>query len=419
MSRCSISLIGSLAALLGATLATQALAQGARPGDVTTSMSITGLNQFDADLDRGGAFHWGGVLVGASVTRQFTPEFAAGINLRYDYQDWKFDNPVAFGGIAPCRLCSLSADRSPLMSRHSVYSITGLAALIAAVLTPPALAQGAKPGEVTTSVSIAGLNQFDTDLDRGGAFHWGGFQVGANVTRQFTPEFAAGFSLRYDYQDWKWDNPVALGGRVPWSKLNTPVVGLNFSYAIAPDWRLGFNPSVEWSGESGANAGDSVGYGAVLSATRIYSPDLVLGVGAGVFRQIDETKVFPFLVVNWKITDRLRLGNPLQAGPAGGAGLELAYTLSGGWEVGGGGSYRTYRFRLKDDGPVPGGIGENRFIPVFARLSYTLDAATRADFYAAAFVNGKLSVTRADGSDLYSDDYKTAPAIGLTLSHRF
>jgi hypothetical protein len=305
------------------------------------------------------------------------------------------------------------------MSRCSISLIGGLAALLGATLATQALAQGARPGDVTTSMSITGLNQFDADLDRGGAFHWGGVQVGASVTRQFTPAFAAGLSLRYDYQDWKWDNPAAFGGSAPWSKLNTPVVGLNLSYAIAPDWRLGFNPSVEWSGESGANAGDSLSYGAVLSATRIFSPDLVLGVGAGVFRQIDETKVFPFLVINWKITDRLRLGNPLQAGPAGGAGLELAYALSDRWEVGGGGSYRSYRFRLKDDGPVPGGIGENKFVPVFARLSYIFAPGTRADFYAAAFVNGKLTVTGADGSDLYSDEYKTAPAIGLTLSHRF
>jgi hypothetical protein len=286
-------------------------------------------------------------------------------------------------------------------------------------LATPALAQDVKPGDVTTSLSITGLNQFDTDLDRGGEFHWGGVQVGANVTRQFTSEFAAGLSLRYDYQDWKFDHPAAFGGVAPWSKLSTPVIGLNLSYAIAPDWRLGFNPAVEWSGESGADAGDSVSYGAVLSATRIFSPDLVLGLGAGVFRQIDQTKVFPFLVVNWKITDRLRLGNPLQAGPAGGAGLELAYALAERWELSGGGSYRSYRFRLKDDGPVPNGIGENRFIPVFGRLSYTFDRATRADLYAAAFVSGKLRVTRADGGDLYSDDYKTAPAIGLTLSHRF
>jgi hypothetical protein len=129
--------------------------------------------------------------------------------------------------------------------------------------------------------------------------------------------------------------------------------------------------------------------------------------------------VFPFLVINWRITERLRLGNPLQAGPAGGAGLELAYAFSERWEVGGGGSYRSYRFRLKNDGPVPNGIGENRFIPVFARLTHKFDRATRVDLYAAAFVDGELTVSRANGNDLYRDDYKTAPAIGLALSHRF
>lgn len=297
--------------------------------------------------------------------------------------------------------------------------VAGFALAMVSGLATPVFAQGAQPGEVTGSAAITGLNQFDTDLDAGGAFHWGGVLVSANVSRQFTRDFSAGLSFRYDYQDWKWDNAASFGARAPWSKLSIPGVGLNLSYAIAPDWRLGFSPTVEWTGESGANASDSLSYGAVVSATRVFSPDLVLGVGAGVFRQIDETKVFPFLVVNWKITDRLRLGNPLQAGPAGGAGLELAYALSDRWEISGGGSYRSYRFRLKDDGPVPGGIGENRFVPLFARVSYAFTPATRADLYAAAFVNGKLTVTRADGNDLYGDEYKTAPAIGLTFSHRF
>lgn len=306
------------------------------------------------------------------------------------------------------------------MPYHPSTSIVGLTALIAAAfLATPVFAQGLQPGEVSASGSITGINQFDTDLDHSGSFHWAGVQIGGNVTRQFTPQVAAGFSLRYDYQDWNWDKSAAFADRAPWSRLNAPLVGLNLSYAIAPDWRLGFSPSVEWSGESGAKASDSLNYGALLTATRTVSPDLVLGFGLGVFRQIDENKVFPFVLVNWKISDRLRLGNPLQAGPAGGAGLELAYALSERWEVGGGGSYRSYRFRLKDDGPVPGGIGENRFIPLFARLSYSIDKSTRADLYAAGFVNGKLTVDNAGGRDVYSDEYNSAPAIGLTVSHRF
>ena len=307
------------------------------------------------------------------------------------------------------------------MSHRPSTTAVGLSALIAAAVLDPAFAEGAKPGvgNVTSSGAITGINQFDTALDHGGSFHWTGVQVGASVSRQFTPQLAAGFSLRYDYQDWNWDRPPAFGGRVPWSRLDAPLVGLNLSYAIAPDWRVGFSPSVEWSGESGAKASDSLNYGALLTATRTFSPDLVVGLGVGIFRQIDENKVFPFVVVKWKITDRLRLGNPLQAGPAGGAGLELAYALSDRWEVGGGGSYRSYRFRLKEDGPVPGGIGENRFIPLFARLSYSFGKATRADFYAAGFVNGKLAVSNAGGKEIYSDEYASAPAIGLTLSHRF
>jgi hypothetical protein len=294
-----------------------------------------------------------------------------------------------------------------------------LAAPFAALLAAPAFAQAPKPGDVTTSAAIAGIAQFDTGLDQGGDFRWGGLQASGNVTRQFASDFAAGVSLRYDYQDWSFDNPKAFGGVAPWSNVNAATIGLNLAWSPTPEWRIGFNPTVEWSGESGASAGDSLNYGAVLSATRIFSPDLVVGLGAGVFRQIDDTKVFPFLVVNWKITDRLRLNNPLQAGPAGGAGLELAYTLGDGWELGAGGSYRSYRFRLKSDGPVPGGIGENQFFPVFARLSYAFGAATRLDFYAAAFVNGELNVMRADGSDLYSDKYNAAPAVGLAFSHRF
>lgn len=305
------------------------------------------------------------------------------------------------------------------MSYHHAALLAGMATVIAAALATPSAAQGTLPGTVTTSASITGLNAFDADLDQGGGFHWRGVQVGGSVTRQFTREFAAGLALRYDTQEWTWDRPAAFGARAPWSRLHLPAIGLNLSYAPAPEWRLGVSPTVEWSGESGADSGDALTYGAVASATRVFSPDLVLGVGAGVFRQIDKTKVFPFLVVNWKITDRWRLTNPLPAGPAGGAGLELAYALDERWELAAGGSYRSYRFRLRNDGATAGGVGEHRFVPLFARVSYDFGRGTRADLYAAALVNGKLRATRADGNDLYSDDAKTAPAIGLTLSHRF
>jgi len=292
-------------------------------------------------------------------------------------------------------------------------------AWIAAGYCASAAAQMATPGTTSASAAISGLAQLDTDLDNGGSFRWNGVAVSAKVARQFTGSLEIGASLRYDHQDWHFNAPSAFGGRAPWQQLQAPTIGLDVDYAVAPGLTVGFTPSVGWSYESGAQTGDAVNWGAIFSATRFFSKDLVLGVGAGVFRQIEETRVFPFLIVNWQINDRLRLTNPFAAGPVGGAGLELAYALSDRWELAAGGSYRSYRFRLKDDGPNANGIGENRFFPIFARMSWKLAPGTKLDLYAAALVGGNLTLMDRSGNDIAKDDYKAAPAVGLTLAHRF
>ena len=174
---------------------------------------------------------------------------------------------------------------------------------------------GANPGDISASTSITGVNTFKTDLDSGGDFHWATGIVSGTITRQLTPQFAAGISLRYDYEDWKFGSPVVFGGQAPWKNLNAPNIAVNLSYAVAPDLTIGVTPTVGWSYESGASTGDAVIYGAIVSATKVFSPTVVLGIGAGIVRQIDETKVFPFLIVHWQIDDKWLLSNPFRAGP--------------------------------------------------------------------------------------------------------
>lgn len=304
------------------------------------------------------------------------------------------------------------------MSR-SAHVVIVAAAIAAAFVSVAAFAQTMQPGEVSVSTSITGVNQFNTDLDRGGDFRWAAGIVSGSITRQLTRELAAGVTVRYDYDAWSFGNPAAFGGKAPWKNLNAPNIAASLTYAIAPDVLVGFAPSFGWSFESGARTGDALVYGAIVSATKVFSPNLVLGIGASVVHQIDENKVFPFVIVQWQIDERWRLGNPFRAGPAGGAGLELAYTIDDNWEIAGGGTYRSYRFRLADDGPTPDGIGENRFFPVFARLTRKFGPRTRLDLYAGVSAGGRLSVDSAQGDQVARDDYKTAPAIGLTLSHRY
>lgn len=299
------------------------------------------------------------------------------------------------------------------MPRSSVFILAcSLVAISAGAQTLP-------PGTTVSSATLSGITQFDTDFDNGGSFRRSEVVANGELLRQFTPQLAAGLNVRYQFTQWRFDQPRAFGGLAPWRDIEAPQVGATFIYAPATDWRVIVAPSVEWSYENGASAGNAQIYGAVVMASKVFSPSLTLGLGAAAYRQLYETKVFPFLTIDWQINDRWSLSNPLPAGPAGGAGLELEYDPMEGLEIGVGGAYRSTVFRLKDDGPVPGGIGESTSIPLFLRISRDFSASTRLDFYAIALVNGKLSVKNRNGDDFVSENYQTGAGLALSLRHQF
>lgn len=280
-------------------------------------------------------------------------------------------------------------------------------------------AQPMAPGATQTRFSVTGLTQFKTDLDGGGDFNWSGFNARLGVDRQFSPALALGVNVKYGYEDWSWSAPAAFGAQAPWGSISTPGLGLSVTYAPTATLRLGVRPSIEWAGEEGVGTDSSALYGAVFSATNTFSNDLTLGLGAGVFREFGENKVFPFLAVNWKINDDWTLKNPLPAGPAGGAGLELAYEISPRWTLSAGGAYRSYRFRLNNSGPYAGGVGQHRLIPIFARVNYAFTPKTSLDLYAVASAGGNVQVESADGLQTLNSGYDTGIGLAINLSHRF
>lgn len=303
------------------------------------------------------------------------------------------------------------------MSFHTLFTAVACTALT--VSMSAVHAQSLSPGQTAGQVNLRGMNQFKTGLDGGGDFDW--YEVGARIAalHQFSPTFAAGASLDYSYQKWNWSNPGAFGSLAPWSAINTTKLGLNLTYSPSPDLRFSVIPTIEWSGESGVGTSDSALYGGLASVSKTFSPDLTLGIGAGVFREFDKTSAFPFLVINWKITDKLTLKNPLPAGPAGGAGLELEYAANDRWTLGVGGTWRKYRFRLNDSGPFAGGIGQNRMIPVFARASYAFSRTTAVDLYAFATFAGNVQAQSADQQTTLNTGYDTGIGLAVNFTHRF
>ena len=280
-------------------------------------------------------------------------------------------------------------------------------------------ARGETPVDVTASVAVTGYTQFNTTLDSGGRFNWAAGIANASLTRAFTPQLSVGLQARYEYQSWNFSEPTAFGNVAPWKNLNMPAVGVNFTYAWAPDLFINVVPTVAWTYESGANTSDAMTYGAIASISKAYTPDLVLGLGVSAFRRVDKAQALPFFVVNWKINDKWRMNNPFAAGPAGGAGLEVVYAPDDRWEIAEGLTYRNYRFRLATDAATPSGIGENSFIPLFIRVTRKLTHDARIDFYGAITTGGKLKVDTENGDGLYSDNYKIGPALGATLVVNF
>ena len=125
----------------------------------------------------------------------------------------------------------------------------------------------------------------------------------------------AGVTLNHDYTDYSFSNPVRFGDAAPWSMVQRYGVSVPLSFGLSDGWSVGLATSFDWFRENGADAGDAFTWGGIVSATKRFDNGNRLGFGMGVFDRIEETSVFPFLLVDWWISDRWRLVNPLPAGP--------------------------------------------------------------------------------------------------------
>ncbi len=269
-----------------------------------------------------------------------------------------------------------------------------------------------------SSFSVTPIWQGNTNIDNGGDFEATGVGIRAGTSSGFGAGHRAGVTFHYDYLDYNFSSRTAFGD-APWGSVQRFGFGVPLVFSGADGWSYGVAPSVEWSRENGADLGESVVYGGILSATKVFAPDQRLGFGLGVFSHIEETKVIPILIVNWRLNDRWSLVNPLPAGPVGPAGLELDYRLDNGWNLGVGAAYRSLRFRLSENGSAPDGVGEERGMPVFLRLS--ADFADQASFslYAGAIVGGELRVEDSGGNPLREESFDPAPLLGATFRMRF
>ena len=284
--------------------------------------------------------------------------------------------------------------------------------------SPPGGKGGKAPGPFFR-LSGSLVHQFEADLEREGSYSVSTMLLRASVAQPVSRKTILGLSLGYDLSDYDFSEDAGLDSATPWDKVHA----LNLSFPIIrkiPDrWSMLISPSIGSYGASGASLGDTLTWGVVLAATYEFKPDRRLGFGVGAFDRIGESRGFPFLAIDWRLSERWKITNPLNVGPTGPAGLELAYKLGDLWELGFGGTYRTVRFRLDEQDLEPNGIGEQRGVLTFARLLRTLGPKIRLEIYSGWVFGGELRVEDEDGRQRRTAEHDTAPLLAISLSGRF
>ena len=312
------------------------------------------------------------------------------------------------------RFFSLSA-----VAAAAVLAIAGSARAAAPDASASERASGAATSTTTTFVSVTPLYQSGADLDNGGDVGFGGVLLRGGLVSDLGQGRRAGITLLYDRLDYSFSNPVAFNLQAPWGVVQRYGVSAPLTMVLPSGWVLGATPSFEWFRESGASSSDAFTWGATLSATKLFERGNMLGFGVAVFDRIEETLVFPFVTIDWRFGDGWRVTNPLAAGPTGPAGIELERQFDSRWSAGVGAAWRSLRFRLSESGPTPNGIGEDRGVPVFLRVTHAFDKQAALHLYAGVVVNGQLRVSDASGRELRQEDVGTAPLFGATFVGRF
>ena len=279
---------------------------------------------------------------------------------------------------------------------------------IAVLATPlPAAADGVR-GVLQVTPVYQGWPGVDGSVDR----YAPGIASRAGAAR-------SGLGLRYGYFDDRFREAALFGPAVPWTSGTRTGLSAPISYQGADGWSAEAVPSFDYFREDGASWSDSLSWGALLAVSKQFAERRRIGLGVGVYDTLDETRAFPYLVVDWEFNDRWSVANPLAAGPTGPAGLELRYRFDNNWIVGAGGAYRTYRFRLDDAGLAPGGVGEERGIAAFIHFGRDFGPRYSLDIYAGALLDGELRLDNGAGSELLRTKFDPAPLMGITFTGRF
>ncbi len=295
--------------------------------------------------------------------------------------------------------------------------------LVALAQDKPEKRPSGPPQAGWTSFSRGGaVYQFDSDLDDDGSFNATRFNIEAGSGYGWSRRNSVSLAVSYSYDGYSFSpgsagQPSAIN---PWDDIHTLSLSVPVRWGVSERWSSFFVPSVRSTGESGADFSDTVTGGILGGFAYRFGENLTIGPGLGVVSQLeDNATIFPILIINWKITDKLSLETGRGLAATLGPGLTLNYQANEKWSYGIGGRYEKLRFRLDSDSAVANGIGEDTAFPLFASATHRFNRKASASLIGGVELGGELRQEDENGDKIASESYDAAAFLGLAFNIRW
>jgi len=308
------------------------------------------------------------------------------------------------------------------MSRPCTPAPRPAAAFVFAALLPHAAAAQEGPpqrGPWVFGLEGGGVLQFDSSLDGGGDVSVSRAFTQASLNYGFDRRTSVGLSLGAGVTSYDFSG-ATFGGGSPWSDARDLRVSLPVRFGVTDSINALVIPSVRWNGEDGADSDESRTEGVIAAAIWRYSDSLSIGPGFGLFSALEgDASFFPFLALDWDVTERINLGTGGGLGASEGPGLVLTYAVRDDLRLGLGARRESIEFRLDDNGVAPGGVGREEGWPIFATAQWRPAPFASISAVGGIEVGGELTLENARGNKVDDAGFDPAPFVGLTASLRF
>lgn len=260
-------------------------------------------------------------------------------------------------------------------------------------------------------------NTFDTEMDDGGEFSFYRFAIEGSMGRPITPKTSIDVGIDYSYASFDFSGSEGFPALDPWDDINRVGLGATIRHSLNNKWTFLVSPEINFSGEAGAEIGDSLTYRGIAGFTYNINRNLFVGTGIIATTRIEDDFIaFPGAILNWRINEKLILSSIIsnvrtELGPR----LTLNYFANRKWSGSLSIGYEFRRFRLDDEGVAPDGVGDIKLMPVWVSAGYKLTDYARAEIYTGTAFFGEMELEDRNGDRIEKDDFDPLIFVGAGL----